>query len=246
MTGYTDDLAYIHDAGFGDFARGAAPALLEALRARGITGGLVVDLGCGSGIWARALIAAGYDVLGIDISPAMIRLARRKAPGAKFRSASLLSAELPACAAVTAIGECVNYAFDPCNSRRTVAAFFRGVFDALLPGGSFIFDFAEPGQIPEATRRRKFTLGSDWAVLLDAREDKRRQILVRNIVSFRKTGRYYRRTDEVHTLRLYRRAELETELRKIGFRTKIFRRYGTMALRAGNAGIQATKPADAG
>src|SRR5215469_14060460 len=117
MAGYTEDLAYIHDTGYGDFARTAAPALLESLRARGITSGLVVDLGCGSGIWAQALVAAGYDVLGIDISPAMIRLARRKAPGAKFRTASLLSAELPPCAAVTAIGECVNYAFDPSNSR---------------------------------------------------------------------------------------------------------------------------------
>jgi len=31
---YQEDLAYVHDAGFGDLARGAAPAILAALRLR--------------------------------------------------------------------------------------------------------------------------------------------------------------------------------------------------------------------
>jgi SAM-dependent methyltransferase len=242
VAGYSEDLAYIHDTGFGDFARRAAPALLKTFRAHGIRDGLVVDAGCGSGIWARALIVAGYDALGIDISPSMIRLARRNAPGAEFRAASLFSVKLPACAAVTAIGECVNYAFDSSNSRRRLAAFFGRVFHALLPGGVFIFDFAEPGQIQEGTHRRKHMLGPDWAVLLDAREDKRRRILVRNIVSFRKVGNCYRRTEESHRVRLFDRAEIEGELRRIGFRIRLFRRYGTTPLRAGTVGIQAIKP----
>src|SRR5689334_5247848 len=66
---YQDDLAYIHDAGFGGFARGSAPGLLTLFRRNGITGGLVVDLGCGSGIWANELAGSGYQVLGVDISP---------------------------------------------------------------------------------------------------------------------------------------------------------------------------------
>ncbi|MFY9574661.1 MAG: class I SAM-dependent methyltransferase, partial [Blastocatellia bacterium] len=61
---YKDDLAYIHDTGFGDFARTAAPGLLEILRTNRIVTGLVVDLGCGSGLWAQALSRAGYEVLG--------------------------------------------------------------------------------------------------------------------------------------------------------------------------------------
>jgi hypothetical protein len=43
------ETAYVHDAGFGGFAPGLAPALLRLLRHAGIHGGLVVDLGCGSG-----------------------------------------------------------------------------------------------------------------------------------------------------------------------------------------------------
>jgi hypothetical protein len=47
---YRDDLAYIHDAGFGGFARQAGQVLVDALARRGITEGLVIDLGC-DGAW---------------------------------------------------------------------------------------------------------------------------------------------------------------------------------------------------
>src|SRR5437660_12344075 len=102
---YHDDLAYVHDAGYGRFARAAAPVLLGELRRHGVTGGRVIDLGCGSGILAAEVAAAGYDVLGFDISRAMIALARKRAPKARFREQSLWTANLPACVAVTAVGE---------------------------------------------------------------------------------------------------------------------------------------------
>jgi SAM-dependent methyltransferase len=68
---YRDDLAYIHDAGFLAWVNSAAPAVLSALRKNGIRRGLVVDVGCGTGVLAAKLTAARFDVLGIDISPAM-------------------------------------------------------------------------------------------------------------------------------------------------------------------------------
>ena len=74
---YETDLAFVHDSGFGGFANDSAPGLLAAFNKAGINDGPVVDLGCGSGIWARHLTDAGYDVTGIDISPAMIKLARK-------------------------------------------------------------------------------------------------------------------------------------------------------------------------
>lgn len=242
MAGYSEDLAYIHDVGYGDFARRAAPALLAALRKQGIGSGLVVDLGCGSGIWAGRLLKAGYDVLGIDISAAMIRLAKTKAPAATFRLGSLLSAPIPACAAVTAIGEGINYTFDPRNSRRTLGALFRRVFDALLPGGMFIFDFARPGQIAGPSPRRVWSMGSDWAILLEAIEDKRRRALVRKMTCFRKKGKVYRRTEETHVVRLYEGDELMADLRRIGFRARVSHRYGAMRLRTATAAIYAVKP----
>ena len=114
---YGRDLAYVHDAAFGYLARGGARTLLRLLGRARIRDGLVVDLGAGSGITARILTDAGYQVLGIELSPDMVELARQRAPRARFVCSSLLDAELPACVAVTAIGECLNYAADPRTGR---------------------------------------------------------------------------------------------------------------------------------
>ena len=79
--------------------------------------------------------------------------------------------------------------------------------------------------------------------LVEASEDKRRRTLTRKITSFRNQGRHYRRTDETHVVRLYKIAELEEDLRGIGFRTKAARGYGSMSLRPATAVIYAGKPA---
>jgi 2-polyprenyl-3-methyl-5-hydroxy-6-metoxy-1,4-benzoquinol methylase len=84
---YAEDLAYIHDVGFLDFAQRAAPAVLRTLRRRCAAGTHVVEIGCGSGGLTQKLAEAGYCVLGVDVSPAMIRLARRKVPAADLRVA---------------------------------------------------------------------------------------------------------------------------------------------------------------
>ncbi|MGC5165434.1 class I SAM-dependent methyltransferase [Luteimicrobium sp. DT211] len=44
----------------------------------------VADLGCGTGTLTRLLSDGGYRVDGLDLSPEMLRHARRKAPGARF------------------------------------------------------------------------------------------------------------------------------------------------------------------
>jgi len=62
--------------GFGLYAREAAPGIVGILREAGVDEGTVVDLGCGSGILLQALGGAGYATVGIDPSPAMLKLAR--------------------------------------------------------------------------------------------------------------------------------------------------------------------------
>ena len=74
---YGPDLAFIHDAGYSDFGGTAARGLVRLLRAAGIRRGRIVELGCGAGAATRRLVAAGHEVLAIDASPAMLRLARR-------------------------------------------------------------------------------------------------------------------------------------------------------------------------
>lgn len=48
-------------------------------------GSRVLDLGCGTGLpSARQLVDSGHRVVGIDLSPSMIRLARQNVPDADF------------------------------------------------------------------------------------------------------------------------------------------------------------------
>jgi len=246
MKGYGEDLAYVHDAGFKDYCLNAAPGLLRALKRNGITGGLVVDLGCGSGRWARELNRAGYEVLGVDQSPAFIRLARKIAPQSRFVNASLLRVELPACNAVTSIGECLNYAFDRKAGRAELARLFARVHDALCPGGVFIFDIAEPARIPEDGPRRQWFQGASrsrdaWAMLVETDGNREQNTLTRKIICFRKRGRQYRRSDETHRLHLYPGAEIVEMLGQAGFEAERLTAYGRFRLPAGIAAFLARK-----
>ena len=238
---YRDDLAYIHDAGFGRFAEAAAPILIEGLRKRDIKDGLVIDLGCGSGILSRVVSESGYDVLGIDISEAMVTLAQRRVPLGQFRVESLLTAELPPCVAVAAVGECLNYLFDRSNSAASLAKLLRRIHGSLVPGGVFLLDVAEPGRVPGTSVGRAHFEGDDWAVLVHSEEDRRRSLLTRRITTFRRVGDLYRRDHEVHCQRLLARTELAAQLRSIGFRVRILRGYGAVRFGRGHAGLLASK-----
>jgi SAM-dependent methyltransferase len=115
---YREDLAYIHNVGHGDFALESAPCILEILDQSGIREGPVVDLGCGSGLWAWELTKAHYDVLGVDISESMIGIVRRRVPDAEFQVTSLFKVDIPPCDAVTSLGECFN---SLCSIQITIA-----------------------------------------------------------------------------------------------------------------------------
>ncbi len=47
--------------------------------------GRILDLGCGPGRDARIFSEEGYQVVGVDLSPKMIKMARAVAPKAKFK-----------------------------------------------------------------------------------------------------------------------------------------------------------------
>jgi SAM-dependent methyltransferase len=67
--------------------RSALTVLAEQVRALG--GGPVADIGCGPGQFTAYLHELGVDAFGIDLSPAMIELARRAHPGVRFEVGSM-------------------------------------------------------------------------------------------------------------------------------------------------------------
>lgn len=240
--GYREDLAYIHDVGHTDFIRRSSPGLLGLFAKGGLEEGFVVALGCGSGVWARDLVDAGFEVRGVDLSPAMVRLARQRVPQARFDVDSFVDFDIPPCDAITCLGECFNYVFDERVDRKMLKRVFKRVWQALPAGGLFVFDVIEPGIVPTKEPVRSFREGDDWTVLVELTEDKRRSRAKRRIVSFRQVGKSYRRTEETHELRLYKGTDLATDLRDIGFRVRLLRSYGSQHFRPNHVGVIARKP----
>ncbi|MBD2357295.1 class I SAM-dependent methyltransferase [Tolypothrix sp. FACHB-123] len=226
---YKQDLAFIHDVGFRGYALKSAPGILAILAQHNIHKGLIVDLGCGSGLSAQEFAKAGYDVLGIDISEAMIAIARARVPNAEFRLDSLFQAEIPPCNAVTSIGECLNYQFDAKSDRQTLTNLFHRIYHALTSGGIFIFDIAEPGQLTPGITKG-FTEGDDWVILVEKEENQEHSILTRRIITFRKVGEYYRRDDELHHQRLYQATDIVNQLHQAGFQVQTMGSYGQYSL----------------
>lgn len=214
---YRADLAYIHDAGFGQLAQAAARSLIAELRRSGIHTGRVLDVGCGSGVSARLLRDAGYEVVGIDPSEPLLELARARVPEAEFRAGSVLTADLPACVAAVAIGEVLGYALADDEDGRLRDAVIARLRAALEPGGLLLFDVAGPERAPQGGPARTFTEREDWAVLMEAEADPVRPVLTRRITTFRRAGAHYRRDHEVHRLRLIETADMLASLADAGF-----------------------------
>lgn len=225
---YRNDLAYIHHEGFSEFATSAAPGLLELLWQRDVRDGLIIDLGCGSGILARELTRAGFDVLGIDASPAMIALARDTAPRATFRVGAF-DEELPPCNAIVAMGEVLNYG--------TFDAVTRMIANAKT--NVIIFDVALRDSYPRYDERR--VDGDEWSVIAIKESDGTH--LTRRVLTFRMHDGTMRRDEEVHTLELYDRDALKALLRAHGYRVTVRRSYRTRRLPPGHAVFVAERPA---
>lgn len=237
---YGADLAYIHDQGFTEFARASAPGVLTLLRHAEIDDGTILDVGCGSGVWASELVRAGYDVQGLDLSPSMIELARSRVPSGSFTAGSFLDVEFPTCSAITALGEVFNYLFDSHNGLDGFRRVCQKAWDAMLPGGLLIFDVAAPGR--SRGLAQSFREGPDWTCLVEYRHDQRRQQLTRRIVTFRRIDSYYRRDEETHQLQLFGESFVRSTLEDVGFVVDTIRSYGDYALPEALLGYVARRP----
>ena len=97
----------------------------------------ILDLCCGTGQLARALLARGYQVTGLDGSGEMLRFARENAPAAEFIMDDARSFKVPG------VYHAVVSTFDSLNHIMTLeelTSVFHNVYAALREGGLFFFD----------------------------------------------------------------------------------------------------------
>ena len=223
---YRKYLSHIHDTGFGNFAKGSSTGILEILRENNIYDCHIVDLGCGSGILAKGLADMGYSVTGVDLSPDMVALAKKRVPNADFVRASFYSVDIPSCSAVIATGECFNYLFDRSGENtEKIKDLFKKIYSSLISGGLFIFDFAMPGRLYSS--KKKNWNQNNWELEVEHQEYEESKYLTRKIKLKIHTKTGLKQDKEIHRLRLFERKELENILTKIGFIPKFVKSYGT-------------------
>ena len=104
-----------------------------------------------------------------------------------------------------------------------------------------MFDVATPGR--GAGPPVRWHAGDGWVVIARVDEDARRGTLTRRIATFRRYGRTWRRSDEVHRLRLYRPPDVLLALAAAGFGARRVRGYGRVRLPTGWVGFVASKRA---
>ena len=111
----------------------AVRALLADLPA-----GIALDAACGTGRHAEFLDHLGHEVIGIDVTPAMLEVAREKVPNARFETASLTSIPLPDESADLVV---CGLALTHCRKLHPPV---RELARVLRPGGSLVISDVHP------------------------------------------------------------------------------------------------------
>jgi SAM-dependent methyltransferase len=228
---YRSDLALVHDLGFGGHAERCAPGILGLLEPVRRRRGLVLELGCGTGLLTRHLVDAGHRVLATDASPAMLARARRAVPDAEeVRRLVLPDDPLPRADAVVSVGHVVNYLPDLAAVTRALVA----MAGALRPGGALAIDLCD---LDYGRARRDAAdlarVTDEWAII-SRMSIPRPDRCVREITTFVRTpDGSWRRDDERHDNVLIDTARVPTLLRAHGLEVVVGTSFGGEELPVG-------------
>lgn len=140
--------------------------VLAALREHGVSDGIVIDLGCGTGELTLRLAQAGYDMIGVDASEEMLSVLQEKEFELGMSGVLLLHQELQTLDLYGTVRAAVS-TFDTFNHIGPVDEFERALCRASLflePGGVFVFDMNTPYKHRCILADNTFTLDADDAV----------------------------------------------------------------------------------
>ncbi|HEY8532132.1 MAG TPA: class I SAM-dependent methyltransferase [Limnochorda sp.] len=216
------EFASVYDAaGFSTFSEKMVPYALNLLDHLGWKppARSVLDLACGTGTAALELARRGWRVTGVDRSPEMLAVARRKAAAAgqaiRWIQADMRAFQVPEPQGmVTCFFDALNYLLTPADLEQA----FRRVHAALLPGGVFVFDMNTPHGLEAG-----WTLGESAEVYpnlvsyMHAVYQRESQILRVRLSFYVPDPPGYRRIEEVHLERGYPCDAIERLLEAAGF-----------------------------
>lgn len=138
--------------------RAVLAAFAEAVRPSG--DGPVAELGCGPGPVTAHLRDLGLDVFGVDLSPAMIDLAREAYPDLRFEVGSMDALDLPD-GQLAGIVSWYSVIHAPPQDIPAYLAEFRRV---LAEGGHLLLAFFESEGEPRTTFDHAVTTAYRWPI----------------------------------------------------------------------------------
>lgn len=237
---YRRNLALVHHSGFGFHAEACGPGILNVLAPVLEHKGLVLEIGCGTGLLTRTLVQAGHRVVATDASPDMLDIAREYAPGAEnVRQLVLPDDPLPEVDAVVGVGHALNYLSDEAAVARGLVAMAR----ALCPNGILAVDICD---LEYASLRvdspNLGRVGDDWAIVTRFSVPAPGRF-VRDITTFvpDDNGRWLR-DDERHVNVMVDTAAIPALLAAEGVHATLAPAFGTEHLPAGLRALIGHKP----
>jgi SAM-dependent methyltransferase len=235
---YRADLARIHHEGFAFHADAVAPGILRLLAPVRERGGLVVEIGCGSGLLTKYLVDAGHRVIATDASPAMVDLAREYVPSIPIEVLCVPDDPIPAADAIVSVGHPLSYL----DSKPQVEEALVAISDALEPGGMLVLDICD---IEWGTARRgqspRVWSGDDW-VLVTRTSVPEPHTFRREMTMFVKSGDLWRRDDEIHDNVLLNTDEIPAFLAAHGIEAEVKPRFGDETLSTGLVAVIGRRP----
>jgi SAM-dependent methyltransferase len=238
---YRHDLALVHYRGFGFHADMCAPGILSRLEPVRARSGLVLEVGCGSGLLTRYLVDAGHRVLATDASPAMLELARATV-GARARVERLTLPDdpIPDADAIVSIGHALSYLPSAAAIDRALVALAR----ALAPGGAFALDLCDLEWASTRVDAPTHALvGDDWAIITEYSVPTPEQF-VREITTFlRNDDGSWRRDDERHDNVMIDVTRVPALLAAEGVEVEVRDAFGTEQFPVGLRAVVGGRPA---
>ncbi|WP_369203211.1 class I SAM-dependent methyltransferase [Streptomyces sp. PU-14G] len=138
--------------------RAVLAAFADTVRAAG--SGPVAELGCGPGSVTAHLRDLGLDVFGVDLSPAMIALAREAYPDLRFELGSMETLDL-ADGQLQAIVSWYSVIHTP---PREIPSYFQEFRRVLARGGTLLLAFFESEGEPTTAFDHKVTTAYRWPI----------------------------------------------------------------------------------
>lgn len=179
---------------------------------------LVVDLGCGTGTLTELMYRKGYDMIGIDMSEAMLAeaLVKKEKSGSEILYLQQDMRELELYSTVgTVISVCdsLNYILE----EKELLTVFSLVNNYLFPGGIFIFDFNTVYKYREVIGDRVIAENrEDCSFIWENFYDPEEELNEYDLTIFVREGDLFRRHTETHLQRGYTRERMKGLLEKAG------------------------------